>query len=172
MTHSLVYLTAALTLAGCAGDSAQQSRGFGSQIAEEYESEETGPSQSQLDEIESAQSDVRLALDDVQYQISRFSDGSTNWQFVVSDAESSLDDLDYYIMLLDNAVSDAGVESDVDVWALRSEADWLRSQVDRFRSQDRWSDVVPDVESEAYGLDNSLYDVESDIEDLEAYEDW
>ena len=44
--------------------------------------------------------------------------------------------------------------------------------MDRFRSQDRWSDVVPDVESEVYGLDNSLYDVESDIDDLEAYDDW
>ena len=120
MTRSLILLTAALSLVGCVGDSAQQPQSLEFRIGEDYESEETGPSRSQLDEVESAQGDVRLALDDVQYQISRFSDGSTNWQFVVSDAESSLDDLDYYIMLLDNAVSDAGVESDVDVWALKS----------------------------------------------------
>lgn len=57
-------------------------------------SNEDRPTQAEIDDIETAYEDVRLAFYELEYQVSRFSDGSTGWRYGVADIEFALDDFE------------------------------------------------------------------------------
>jgi chromosome segregation ATPase len=122
-------------------------------------------------EIESAYSDVRSAIDDLQSEISNFSDGSTDWREVVASVEYAAQNAEDQLGDLESVVSRAGLESEIDVYALRSELDEITSEIERFRTASDWEETVSELEAESEDADEALDEVESDIEDMESEEE-
>lgn len=169
--RAVVALSLAFTFGCTDGPAAPaETSSRGSYAPANYTDEEYGVSSSDWYEIEAAQEEVEDAFDELEYHVSRFSDGSTNWRYVVADAEYALDDLDRGIRDLEDAVSDA--DADVDLRRLRSRADALRYEIESFRVGADWDDVVPLVEQETWDLERPIDDLEDDIDALEVYDEF
>ena len=168
MIRPAYCILATLLFLGCGGSGGESRYDARGDFADEYAYDR--PSQDDLDNVESASENVRRAFGEVEDQVSRFSDGYTNWRDIVPDAESAIDDLDHCIRELDDAVSDAGVELDVDVRRLKRRADNLRDEVERFRSESEWDEIVGDIEEETEDFSSPLGDLDDEIQGIEVYD--